>query len=210
MHFEPIDLSHWERAEYFTHYLSEIPCTYSMTVRLDVTGVKQSGKKLYPAMLYALAKAVNAHPEFRMALDADGKPGVYDRMHPSYTVFHKDTQTFSNLWTVFDEDYAVFCQNYQQDMKTYGGIHRMDAKTGLPENSFTVSMLPWASFEGFHLNLQKGYTYLEPIFTIGKYTGQNGRYTLPLAVQVHHAVCDGFHACRLVDDVQATLDSGLF
>ena len=181
-----------------------------MTVRLDVTGVKQSGKKLYPAMLYALAKAVNAHPEFRMALDADGKPGVYDRMHPNYTVFHKDTQTFSNLWTVFDEDYAVFCQNYQQDMKTYGGIHRMDAKTGLPENSFTVSMLPWASFEGFHLNLQKGYTYLKPIFTIGKYTGQNGRYTLPLAVQVHHAVCDGFHACRLVDDVQATLDSGLF
>ena len=155
MQFEPIDLSHWERAEYFTHYLSEIPCTYSMTVRLDITRLKQSGQKLYPAMLYALAKAVNAHPEFRMALDADGKPDM-------------------------------------------------------PENSFTVSMLPWASFEGFHLNLQKGYTYLKPIFTIGKYTGQNGRYTLPLAVQVHHAVCDGFHACRLVDDVQATLDSGLF
>ena len=209
MHFEPIDLSRWERAEYFTHYLHEIPCTYSMTVRLDITKLKQSGKQLYAAMLYALAKAVNAHPEFRMALDADGKPGVYDRMHPCYTVFHKDTQTFSNLWTVFDGDYAVFCQNYQRDMETYGSIHRMDAKPGLPENSFTVSMLPWASFEGFNLNLQKGYAYLKPIFTIGKYTGQDGRYTLPLAVQVHHAVCDGFHACRLVDEVQATLDSGL-
>ena len=209
MHFEPIDLSRWERAEYFTHYLHEIPCTYSMTVRLDITKLKQSGKQLYAAMLYALAKAVNAHPEFRMALDADGKPGVYGRMHPCYTVFHKDTQTFSNLWTVFDGDYAVFCQNYQRDMETYGSIHRMDAKPGLPENSFTVSMLPWASFEGFNLNLQKGYAYLKPIFTIGKYTGQDGRYTLPLAVQVHHAVCDGFHACRLVDEVQATLDSGL-
>lgn len=209
MHFEPIDLSHWERAAYFTHYLHEIPCTYSMTVRLDVTGVKQTGQKLYPAMLYALAKTINAHPEFRMSLDADGKPGVYDRMHPSYTVFHKDTQTFSNLWTVFDEDYAAFCQNYQQDMENYGGIHCMDAKPGLPENSFTVSMLPWASFEGFNLNLQKGYAYLKPICTIGKYTEQNGRYTLPFAVQVHHAVCDGFHACRLVDEVQQTLDSGL-
>ena len=209
MHFEPIDLSRWERAEYFTHYLHEIPCTYSMTVRLDITKLKQSGKQLYAAMLYALAKAVNAHPEFRMALDADGKPGVYGRMHPCYTVFHKDTQTFSNLWTAFDGDYAVFCQNYQRDMEAYGSIHRMDAKPGLPENSFTVSMLPWASFEGFNLNLQKGYAYLKPIFTIGKYTGQDGRYTLPLAVQVHHSVCDGFHACRLVDEVQATLDSGL-
>lgn len=209
MHFEPIDLSRWERAEYFTHYLGEILCTYSMTVRLDVTRVKQAGQRLHPTMLYALAKAVNAHPEFRMSLDENGKLGVYDRMHPSYTVFHKDIQTFSNLWTVFNEDYAVFCQNYRQDMETYGGIHGMDAKPGLPENSFTVSMLPWASFEGFNLNLQKGYAYLKPIFTIGKYTEQNGRYTLPLAVQVHHAVCDGFHACRLVDEVQTTLDNGL-
>ena len=104
MHFEPIDLSRWERAEYFTHYLHEIPCTYSMTVRLDITKLKQSGKQLYAAMLYALAKAVNAHPEFRMALDADGKPGVYGRMHPCYTLFQKDNQTISNQWTAFDGD----------------------------------------------------------------------------------------------------------
>ena len=54
------------------------------------------------------------------------------------------------------------------------GLHPLDqagdplevAKTGMPENVFPVSMIPWTSFEGFNLNLQKGYDYLLPVFTI--------------------------------------------
>lgn len=56
-----------------------------------------------------------------------------------------------------------------------------------------MSMVPWASFEAFHLNLQKGYDYLPPIFTMGRFHEEGGKVLLPLAVQVHHAVCDGFH-----------------
>lgn len=29
---------------------------------------------------------------------------------------------------------------------------------------------------------------------------------LPLAVQVHHAVCDGFHVSRLLNELQEWLD----
>ena len=47
-------------------------------------------------------------------------------------------------------------------------------------------MLPWATFEGFNLNLQKGYNYLMPIFTIGKYYQENERIIIPIAIQVHH------------------------
>ena len=28
-------------------------------------------------------------------------------------------------------------------------------------------MIPWSTFDGFNLNLQKGYDYLIPIFTMG-------------------------------------------
>lgn len=27
-------------------------------------------------------------------------------------------------------------------------------------------------------------------------------YDFPLAIQVHHAVCDGFHLCRFVNELQ--------
>ena len=91
-------------------------------------------------------------------------------------------------------------------MAQYGGNPGMEAKPGTPENTFPVSMLPWASFQSFNLNLQKGYDYLPPIFTMGKFYREGDNILLPLAVQVHHAVCDGFHLCRLVNELQELLD----
>ena len=67
-------------------------------------------------------------------------------------------------------------------------------------------MIPWTSFEGFNLNLQKGYDYLLPVFTMGKFYEENGRRFLLLSVQVHHAVCDGFHLCRFLRELQDLIE----
>lgn len=125
MLFEKIHMTTWSRKEYFEHYFTNVPCTYSMTVKLDITRIKKENRKLYPAMLYYITTVVNRHEEFRTDLDKNGEPGIYSGMFPSYTVFHKDT-----------------------------------------ENVFPVFMIPWTSFEGFNLNLQNGYDYLLPVFTI--------------------------------------------
>lgn len=177
-----------------------------MVFKLDITKLRQQGRKLYPTMLYQIAGEVNRWEQFRTALNRRGQLGVYDQMHPCYTIFHKESETFSNLWTEYTPDYEAFCQAYQRDMAEYGDNLGMEAKPGTPENTFPVSMLPWASFEGFNLNLQKGYDYLLPIFTMGRYYEENGKTLLPLAVQVHHAVCDGFHLCRFVSGLQTRLD----
>lgn len=206
MTFTPIDKAHWARREYFDHYVSQVPCTYSMTVSLDITRLRQAGRRLYPAMLHALTTAVNRHAEFRTAFSAGGALGVYSDMVPCYTVFHRESETFSNLWTEYFPRYEDFLAAYETDLQLYGDRLGMTGKPGVPENSFPVSMVPWASFEGFNLNLQKGYDYLLPIFTIGRYREEGERTLLPLAAQVHHGVCDGFHLCRFLNDVQELLD----
>ena len=86
MVFEKIDRSSWKRNEYFKHYFTNIPCTYSMTVKLDITQIKKKRMKLYPAMLYYLATIVNRHSEFRTAINQEGELGIYDEMIPSYTI----------------------------------------------------------------------------------------------------------------------------
>lgn len=207
MTFTPIDQAHWARKEYFDHYFSQVPCTYSAVFKLNITKLRQQGQKLYPTMLYHIAAEVNLREEFRTALDGTGRLGIYDQMHPCYTVFHKDSETFSNLWTEYNPDYKTFCESYRRDMAEYGKTPGVMAKPDTPENTFPVSMLPWACFEGFNLNLQKGYDFLLPIFTMGKYYEEGGKTLLPLAVQVHHAVCDGFHLCRFVNGLQARLDA---
>lgn len=202
MEFQLIDPTSWKRKEYFEHYFSHVPCTYSMTVKLDITGLKNSQKKLYPSLLYALATLVNQHEEFRMATNEGGQIGIFSEMMPCYTVFHKDTETFSNIWTEYCNDYSAFCDRYTEDLSRYGSVERIMAKPNPPANTFPVSIVPWTTFEGFNLNLQNGYDYLLPIFTFGKYYEENGKYYIPLSVQVHHAVCDGFHTCRFINELQ--------
>lgn len=99
-------------------------------------------------------------------------------MLPCYTIFHKDTETFSNLWTVYCKDYEEFYKMYENDLRQYGNQKGMFGKPDVPDNCFTVSMIPWVSFEGFNLNLQKGYDYLLPIFTMGKYYEEMESYYL--------------------------------
>ena len=205
MQFEKIDRETWPRREYFEHYFGAVPCTYSMTVKLDITPILESGRKLYPSLLYYLTTIVNRHAEFRTAINSGGELGVYSEMVPSYTIFHRDTETFSCLWTDYQPELGAFCDAYEEDLRQYGQVHGLAAKPGVPENSFDVSMIPGAAFEGFNLNLEKGYDYLKPIFTMGKYQWVNGRAVLPLAVQVHHAVCDGFHVCRFVQELQQAI-----
>ena len=206
MGWTKIDRRAWKREEFFRHYHEDAPCFYSMTVSLDVTRLRAAGLRLYPAMLHALSTIVNRHEEFRTAI-VGGAVGVYDVLFPCYTVFHPETETFSNLWTAYRPDYAGFLAAYEEDLRLYGHLEGFAPKPGTPENIFTVSMLPWASFEGFPLELPRGNDDLLPIFTLGRMHARGGRTLLPLALQVHHAVCDGFHACRLVHEAQQLLDA---
>lgn len=209
MEFERIQLDGWARREHFEHYRSQVPCTYSMTTKLDITALVEAKVRLYPAMLYLLTRAVNRFPEFRMDFDSEGKLGVYGEMHPCYTIFHRDSETFTNLWTEHTEDYQVFCRAYERDLEQFSGNKSMMAKPGVPANTFPVSMIPWESFDGFNLNLEKGYSYLLLIFTMGRYAENNGRYLLPLSIQVNHAVCDGFHVCRFVSALREMIDGNV-
>ena len=117
MVFEKIDRSSWKRNEYFEHYFTDIPCTYSMTVKLDITQIKKKRMKLYPAMLYYLATIVNRHSEFRTAINQAGELGIYDEMIPSYTIFHEDTETFSDLWTEYMPNIEEFSRAYENDIQ---------------------------------------------------------------------------------------------
>ena len=211
MSFTKIDWETWARKEYFEHYFTGVPCTYSATFRLDVTRLRRRGDRFYPAMLYMISTVVNRHQEFRMVCNAEGEVGFYDQVHPCYTIFHRDSETFSNIWTEYHPRFSEFLRAYQQDLQRYGQNPGLEAKPGTPANSFPVSMIPWTTFDGFNLNLPNGAGYLLPIFTMGKFYQQEDRYWLPLSVQVHHGVCDGFHLCRFINELQELIrQEGIF
>ena len=47
MEFKLIDKDNWKRKEYFDHYFFNVPCTYSMTVKMDITKIIKKKQKIY-------------------------------------------------------------------------------------------------------------------------------------------------------------------
>ena len=203
MPFRLLDFDQWERKPYFEHYTQNVVCAYSLTVNLDIGGL--AGYRLYPAMLWLLTDTVNELPEFRTALTAEGV-GVYDDMHPSYTVFNPETHRFSVIWTAFSPDYPAFLHAYEKDVRQYAQCTQFMPKADKPPNTFDVSMLPWTAFSSCHIQVFGDGKHLLPIFTMGKVFPSDGRKKLPLAIQVHHAVCDGYHVGVFADRLQEKID----
>ncbi|KEK23469.1 type A chloramphenicol O-acetyltransferase [Bacillus gaemokensis] len=205
MKFHLIDRENWDRNPYFEHYLN-LKCTFSMTANIDITRLleqlRHKGIKLYPTFIYMISKAVNSHKEFRTCFNDEGVLGYWDKMIPSYTIFHNDNKSFSSIWTAFSNEFSTFYKNYQDDIKEYGDVHGLFTKENVPKNSFPISSIPWVGFTGFNLNIINDNDFLLPIITGGKYFNQNDKILLPISLQVHHAVCDGYHASKFIEEVQ--------
>ncbi|KSP94075.1 type A chloramphenicol O-acetyltransferase [Pseudomonas aeruginosa] len=208
MSYTRVDISSWNRREHFEIFRGDGQCTFSQTVQLDITRLldftRSRGYKFYPVFIHSIAKVVNRFPEYRMAMKGD-ELIVWDCVHPNYTTFHPDTETFSSFWSHYHDDLARFLAEYSMDREKYRNDHSYFPK-GFIENVFYVSANPWVSFTSFDFNFASANNFFAPLFTVGKYYSQAGKTLVPLAVQVHHAVCDGFHAARLITELQKLCD----
>lgn len=208
-HYTSVDLSRWARREHFEIFQTFAQSTFNQTVQLDITAllkhIKETGWKFYPTMIFLISKIVNRHPEFRMAMK-DNELIVWDEVHPNYTIFHNETETFSSLWSHYDGNIHHFQKVYSEDMARYSNNTAYWPKEESRENIFFISGIPWVTFTSFNVNVANMQNFFAPMFTLGKYFEQDGKVLLPFAVQVHHSVCDGFHVARLVNELQELCD----
>ncbi|MGE6630887.1 type A chloramphenicol O-acetyltransferase [Bacillus sp. NPDC077027] len=193
--FKKID-ENYPRKEHFNHYMTLTRCSYSLVIDLDITKLysilKERNLKVYPVQIYLLARAVQKIPEFRMD-QVNDELGYWDILHTSYTVLNKETKTFSSIWTPYEESFSKFYKSCLADIETYSKSSKLFPKPNMPENIFNISSLPWVDFTSFNLNLFTEESYLLPIFTLGKFKMKEEKIILPVSIQVHHAVCDGYH-----------------
>lgn len=194
--FTVMDMETWKRREYFLHYYNDVRCTYSMTANIDITEIyhraKEEGFRLYPVLIWWIANAVNHFDFLRFNHDEEGRVGYYDRVHPSFTYMPPQSDKFHVLWCAYEQCFHRFydrCVDVMNCCKT-DSMFPMD---DLPKNCFDLSSIPWVEFTSFNLNVYAPGTYLPPIFTTGKLIKENGSVKIPVCLQVHHAVCDGYH-----------------
>ncbi len=198
MKFTPIDMNTWPRRHMFTYFSKIAPTGYSITVNVDVTGLrdalKERGLRFFPTYLWLITKCLNEQQEFRFS-EKDGVLGCYDTLTPLYASFHEDDHTFSLMWTEYDEDLYVFHQHYLENQLLFGQNHGLlsQPQTPPPENAYTVSEVPWISFTHFAVHSYENKPYYFPSVEAGKILTEEDRELLPLSLTCHHAATDGYH-----------------
>ena len=212
MEFTPIDLQTWPRGQMFYYFSKMAPTGYSMTVQMDVThlraAVQKAGIKFFPAYLWLVTRNLNRQVEFKVALK-DGVLGYYDALTPLYASFHEDDHTFSLMWTTFDADFSRFYEAYLENQCQFYQVHGVlsQAPTLPPENAYTVSCIPWVSFDHFAVHSYENKPYYFPSVEAGKLWQREGKWFMPLSITCHHATTDGYHVKCFLEDLQRDMDA---
>ncbi len=205
--FHVIDRGTWKRNEYFEYYFHTLKCRYNIGADLDISRLhafrREKGLKFFPVMLYVVMRAVNLHLEFRMAFNEQKELGYWEEVWPCYTLFHPEEEAFTDIWSEYSEDFSSFYATVRQDMERYRHVTgRIKAREGQPSHICPVSNVPWLAFTHFAQDSYAPSDFLSPLIKFGKYERRGENIVIPVSVSVHHAVADGYHTCRLINDMQ--------
>ena len=209
MNYTKVDIDEWSRGSLFQFYIEKMRIVMSVTVDINVapliTYTKKNALKFYPAMIWVVSKVINSHDEFKYSWDADGNLIRWDSISPSYTIFNRDDECFSKFVTEYTDDIFEFYQRTVDDQRKYQEERAIIGNQ--PQNFFDVSCLPWVKYKHFDVHVFDEGKFLAPVLTWGKYEVQNGNALMPLTMNIHHAVADGFHLSRFFNEVQELIDS---
>lgn len=207
-----IDMQTWSRRDHFRLFNTFNHPHFSMCVNVDVTVfhpfVKRNGYSLTVSMVYIIARASNAIPEFRYRIRGD-QVVEHESVNPGFTIL-SDNDLFSFCHIEYTEGFSEFASRAEKniaDVKAHPELEHPDleANPGKDDVLFMTS-IPWVSFTSFNHPMQLHPGDSVPRFAWGKYFQESDRLKMPLDVQGHHAVMDGIHMGRFYEKVQDYLN----
>ncbi|TET31334.1 MAG: chloramphenicol acetyltransferase [Anaerolineales bacterium] len=198
-----IDIQTWPRREHFKVFSAFEYPHFSLCANVDLTVfypfVKQRGISFTVAVVYVLARAANAIPEFRYRIRS-GKVVEHEIVHPSGTIL-TDDDLFSFCTFEYIENFSEFAAKaaeriaYVKDDPTLEDGPEQD-------DLLYMTAIPWVSFTSFMHPLRLQPADSVPRFAWGKLFKEDESLKMPLSVQGHHALMDGIHVGRYYAEVQ--------
>jgi chloramphenicol O-acetyltransferase type A len=201
-----IDVESWPRREHFETFGSFHYPHFTMCAEVDVTAlreaVRQRGASVTASIVYVLTRAANDIPEFRQRI-RDNTVVEHDRVHPSTTIL-VDDDLFSFCSLDYDDDFEAFAAHVQERIAHVKKHPTLAGEAGRDDLLY-MTAIPWISFTSFSHPILSLPADSIPRFAWGKFHVNGNRLQMPLSVQGHHALIDGFHVARYYDEVNAYL-----
>ncbi|WP_321403367.1 CatA-like O-acetyltransferase [Maridesulfovibrio sp.] len=198
---ELLDMETWERAEHYLFFSSMSNSQYGFTVQQDITGLcnyreginNGSTKIRFSSMLYYLAtRAANKIPEFRTRR-VEGKPVIFDVIHPAFTYIPKGRNLHANCLCTFDKNFKETAANIEIARHASDENPTLNPAGGDKQHffyfsvvngvGFTAASNPWGDTEDS-----------APRILFGNIVqNESGQKIMPVSVEARHEFMDGKH-----------------
>lgn len=206
-----IDQDSWPRRDYYRYFGSFDDPFFGVVVNVDCTAAYDYCKKqdisFFLYYMYHSAKATNQVENFRSRI-IDGDIYLFDIVHPSTTVARED-HSFGFALFEYNDNFEALCANAKKQ------IAQVQTYTGLliEENASRVDVVhctttPWFSFTGVKHEKSIRCGESIPKFAFGKFFEQQGKRLMPVSINAHHGLVDGYHVGQYLKLFQEGLNSG--
>jgi chloramphenicol O-acetyltransferase type A len=208
-----LDTSNWPRRDAFEFFRGFDKPFFNVCVRLDVARLKAvlaawPDAGLSVACYFLTLRLANRHQAFRLRLEGE-RVRVHDEVHGSTTVLRDDGESFFFADLQHTTDFGAFVARTNAAIDAARTRHA--AFEPQPDETACVyfTSLPWLHFSSFsHARCWARDGQRDdsiPRFAFGRTEADGARLWLPMSVEVHHALMDGVHVGRFVQEFEAML-----
>lgn len=202
-----IAISEWKRKDHYQFFRQFEQPFFGISTEMNCSKAyaycKAYGVSFFLFYLHKSLLAANRVKEFRYRIEQE-EVYEYERISGSITVLRRD-ETFGFAYFDYQTNFTAFAGTVKQ------AIDREKTEKGLkPDfnlNSLIhYSVLPGIGFASLqHAQLLSSGDSV-PKIVFGKLAHRNGQVFLPVSVHVHHALCDGLHVTRFLENYQKYLE----
>ncbi len=198
-----IDIETWNRRDHYRFYSAFEESFFGVNVRVDVTRIMKNEHSTFLQYLHYAAQAVNKVENFRLRIQGE-KVVLFDEINVSCTIKRED-HTFDFSYIKYSEDFDDFRASAQKEIDRIRGSEGLDPGVA-GADVVHYSILPWLDFSS--MSHARSYSFQDscPKISFGKISEEDGRFSMPVSIHVHHGLVDGYHVGKFVEVFQGLLN----
>jgi chloramphenicol O-acetyltransferase type A len=206
-----LDLDRWPRRAHFDFFRRYEHPFWSVCAPVDVTRAHAAcsasdGPSFFLVTLHASLAAANEVPEFRQRLRGE-RVLEHETIHGGSTVLLAD-DTFTFAYFDFQADFGAFARDGARVLEAARTARGKLEPRSDRDDMLHYSVLPWIRFSSFTHARRHNEEDSVPKIVFGKAHAEGGgRWSMPVAVDVHHALVDGLHVARFLAGFQEHLEA---
>lgn len=204
-----IDQATWNRREHFVFFSAFEEPFFGVVSEVDAAQARVRAQELrisfFQVYLHAALTAVNQVENLRYRIE-NGQVYCYDQISASATLGRAD-HTFGFSFIPYHPTLQVFGEGLAAEteaVRQSTGL-RLSPETARPD-VIHFSAMPWIHFTG--LTHARSFSHPDsiPKISVGQLRCEGSRQLMPVAVNVHHGLADGYHVGLFLEAFQQELN----